>query len=86
MAKGYREIMDPDVLAEYAKPAWLAVQAGGGKFLARGSRVQALDAGVDERTVVVEVPSFEQALATHDGPAYQTTVAKCAGNGCYAES
>ena len=84
MAKGYwvscyREIKNPDALAEYAKLAGPAVQTGGGKFLARGGRVQAFDAGVNERTVVVEFPSFEQALATHDGPAYQAAVVKLEG-------
>ena len=59
----YREIKNPAALAEYAKPAGPAIRAGGGKFLARGGRVQAFDAGISERTVVVEFPSFEQALA-----------------------
>ena len=72
MAKGYwvgcyREIKDPAALAEYAKHAGPAILAGGGKFLARGGRVQAFDAGIGERTVVVEFPSFEQALATYEG-------------------
>lgn len=84
MAKGYwvscyREIKNPDALAEYAKLAGPAVQAGGGKFLARGGQVQAFEAGINERTVVVEFESFEQALATHDGPAYQAAVVKLEG-------
>ena len=84
MAKGYwvvcyQEIKDADALAEYAGPAGVAVQAGGGKFLARGGRVQPFDAGVNERTVVVEFPSFEQALATYEGPAYQAAAAKLEG-------
>ena len=37
------------------------------------------DAGVNERTVVVEFPSFEQALATYEGPAYQAAAAKLEG-------
>ena len=84
MAKGYwvscyREIKNPDALAEYAKSAGPAILAGGGKFLARGGRVQAFDAGRNERTVVVEFPSFEQALATHEGDAYQAAAAKLEG-------
>ncbi len=84
MAKGYwvscyREIKNPDALAAYAKLAGPAVQAGGGKFLARGGQVEAFEAGVKERTVVVEFPSFEQALATHDGPDYQAAVVKLSG-------
>lgn len=46
MAKGYwvscyRSITNPDALAAYAKLAGPAIEAGGGKFLARGGRVQA---------------------------------------------
>ena len=57
MAKGYWVscVRSNDALAEYAK-----YMAGGGKF--HGSRPY-------ERTVVVEF--FEQALATHEGDAYQ---------------
>ncbi len=84
MAKGYwvscyRAISNPDALAEYAKIAGPAIQEGGGKFLARGGRIAAFEAGVNERTVVVEFPSFEQALATHDGEAYQAALAKLKG-------
>ena len=84
MAKGYwvscyRSIGNPDTLAAYAKLAGPAIEAGGGRFLARGGRVQAYEAGVNERTVVVEFPSFEQAVATHDGEAYRAAAAKLKG-------
>ena len=84
MAKGYwvvcyREIRDPDALAGYAGPAGEAVRAGGGRFLARGGRMQTFEAGVDARTVIVEFPSFEQALATHEGAAYRAAAAMLAG-------
>ena len=84
MAKGYwvscyRAITNPDALGEYAKLAGPAIIEGGGTFLARGGRIEAFEAGVKERTVVVEFPSFEQALATHDGPAYQAALAKLKG-------
>ena len=84
MAKGYwvscyRSIGNPDALAAYAKLAGPAIEAGGGRFLARGGRVQAYEAGVNERTVVVEFPTFEQAVATHDGEAYRAAAAKLEG-------
>ena len=84
MAKGYwvscyRSVANPDALAAYAKLAGPAIEAGGGKFLARGGRVQAYEAGVAERTVVIEFPSFEQAVATHDGEAYRAAAAKLEG-------
>lgn len=84
MAKGYwvscyREIKEPDALAEYAKSAMPAILASGGTFLARGGRVEAFDDGIGERTVVVEFPSFEQALAAYRSAGYQAALAKLEG-------
>ena len=75
MAKGYwiscyRNIKNPDGLAAYAKLAAPAIAAGGGRFLVRGSPAKVHEQGVNQRTVVVEFPSLEAAIATHDGPAY----------------
>ena len=85
MAKGYwvscyRAIKDSNALAEYAKLAAPAIEAGGGKFLARGGRISAFEFGLAERTVLVEFPSYEQALATHDGEGYQAAL-KVLGDG-----
>ena len=79
MAKGYwvssyRAIKDAAALAEYAKLAGPAIENGGGKFLARGGRVEAFEAATKERTVIIEFPSFEQALATRNGDAYQAAL------------
>ena len=83
MAKGYwvsayRTISDPEKLAAYNKLAAAAVQAGGGRVLARGGRVVAHDAGVAERTVLIEFDSFEQAVAAHESEAYQEALAALA--------
>lgn len=76
MAKGYwiscyRAIHNPEKLAAYAKLAGPAIHAAGGKFLARSTAAHAFENGMVMRTVVVEFPSVSQALACHDGPAYQ---------------
>ncbi|MEV5611135.1 DUF1330 domain-containing protein [Streptomyces sp. NPDC052225] len=76
MAKGYwvsvyRTISDPEKLAAYNKLAREAVQAGGGRVLARDGRVVAYDAGIAERTILIEFDSFEQAVATRESPAYK---------------
>ncbi|MCX4721064.1 DUF1330 domain-containing protein [Streptomyces virginiae] len=76
MAKGYwvsayRTISDPEKLAAYDKLAGPAVEAGGGRLLARGGRAVAHDDGVAERVVLVEFDSFEQAVAAHASEAYQ---------------
>ena len=66
----YRAIHDPERLAAYAKLAGPAIQAAGGKFLARSNAAQAYELGQRLRTVVVEFPSVAAATACHDGPAY----------------
>ena len=67
----YRTISDPEKLAAYNKLAGPAVKAAGGRTLVRGSRVVAYDAGIAERTVLVEFDSFEQAVAAHESEAYR---------------
>lgn len=71
----YRQISDPAKLAAYAKLAGPSIEAGGGRFLARGTAARAYEAGQMERTVVIEFDSVEHAIATHDGPAYQAALA-----------
>ena len=67
----YRTIRDPAALAAYAKLAGPALQAAGGRFLARGTPAKVYEAGLNERTVVLEFDSVAQAVAAHDSPAYQ---------------
>jgi len=79
MAKGYwiafyRSVSNPAALAEYAKLATPAIQAGGGRFIARGTPYRRYEAGLDQRSVVIEFDSVQAALATYDGPAYQAAL------------
>ena len=67
----YRTISDPEKLAAYGKLAGPAVKAAGGRTLVRGGRVEAHDAGIAERTVLIEFDSFEQAVAAYESAAYQ---------------
>jgi uncharacterized protein (DUF1330 family) len=76
MAKGYwitfyRSVSNPAALAEYAKLAGPAIQAAGGRFVARGTAVQAFEAGIKERSVVIEFDSPAKAIAAYESPAYQ---------------
>ncbi|MDP9064766.1 MAG: DUF1330 domain-containing protein [Pseudomonadota bacterium] len=71
----YHSIGDAAKLAAYAKLGTAAIEAGGGRFLARSLAARAYEAGMAERTVVIEFPSTEMAVATHDGPAYQAALA-----------
>ena len=67
----YRAIHDPDALAAYAKLAGPALQAAGGKFLARGSPAKVYENGLAQRTVILQFDSVAQAVAAHDSPGYQ---------------
>ena len=67
----YREVRDADKLAAYAKLALPAITAGGGKFLARGAAAHAFEAGIKDRTVLIEFPDMQAALSTHDSAAYR---------------
>ena len=75
----YREIIDPNKLAAYAKLAGPAIEAGGGRFLARAVAAKAYEDGLLERIVVIEFDSVEQAIATHESPAYQAALAALEG-------
>jgi len=67
----YRAIHDADALAAYAKLAGPALQAAGGRFLARGMPAQTYEGGVAQRTVLIQFDSVAQAIAAHDSPGYQ---------------
>ncbi len=75
----YRSVSNPDALAAYAKLAGPAITAGGGRFLARGMPAQTYEAGLDQRTVLIEFDSVEHARTVHDSPAYQEALAALAG-------
>jgi uncharacterized protein (DUF1330 family) len=71
----YREVRDADKLAAYAKLAGPAIVAGGGRVLARGEPAKVYESGLKKRTVLIEFDSVDQAVATHDSPAYQAALA-----------
>jgi len=75
----YRQIIDADKLAAYAKLAGPAIEGGGGRFLARASAAKAYEDGRAERTVIIEFDSVEQAIAVHDSAAYKAALAALEG-------
>jgi uncharacterized protein (DUF1330 family) len=70
----YRTVKNPQALAEYAKLSGPAIQAAGGRILVRGTPAITYEAGVDQRTVVIEFDSVAAAIAAHDSPAYQAAM------------
>jgi uncharacterized protein (DUF1330 family) len=85
MAKGYwcvfyKSIKDPAALAEYAKLAGPAIQGKGGRFIVRGTPAKTYEAGINQRVVMIEFDSVQQAMAAHDSAEYQAAL-KALGNG-----
>ena len=78
----YRSISNADALAAYAKLAAPAMQAAGGKFLIRGMPVETYEAGMKQRTVVVEFESLAKALAAHETPGYQEALNALGKDAC----
>jgi uncharacterized protein (DUF1330 family) len=68
----YRSISDESALRAYGTLALPAVESFGGHFLTRStSQIQAHEAGLQLRTILVEFDSFDIALAAHESAAYQ---------------
>ena len=85
MAKGYwinlfRKVNDQAKVDAYRKLAGPVMEAAGAKFLVRGDPAVVHEAGVNLRAVVIEFPSVEAAIKTHDSPGYQAAL-KALGDG-----
>jgi uncharacterized protein (DUF1330 family) len=70
----YRSVSDTDKLAAYAKLAGPAITAAGGRFLARGEPAKVYEAGLMQRTVLIEFDSVAAAIAAHDSAGYKAAL------------
>ena len=70
----YRSVSNTDKLAAYATLAGPAITAAGGRFLARGEPAKVYEAGLMQRTVLIEFDSVAQAIAAHDSPGYKAAL------------
>jgi uncharacterized protein (DUF1330 family) len=70
----YLEIRDETKLTAYAELAGPALTGAGGTFLARGLPEAVYEAGRQQRSVLIEFPSVEAAVAAHDSEAYQAAL------------
>jgi len=70
----YRSIRNPEAVAAYAKLLGPAMQSAGGRLLVRGTPAKAYEAGLVQRTIVIEFDSVAQAIAAHDSSAYQAAL------------
>ena len=65
------EITDPALFEEYKKLSPATVALYGGRFLARGGRIETLEGNWSpKRVVILEFPSMAQAQAWADSPEY----------------
>jgi uncharacterized protein (DUF1330 family) len=69
------EVIDAEAYAQYAKLATTAIEAHGGKFLARGSRTIWLEGNERARNVIVEFPSVEDAERCYHSEDYGKALA-----------
>ena len=68
---GEVDVMDPAAYEDYRKQVGAVVTKYGGRFIARGGRVEALEGGWSpKRLVLLEFPSLEQALKWYRSPEY----------------
>ena len=84
MAKGYwiacyRSVSDETALANYTKLAGPAIESHGGRFLARGKAAKSYESGVDQRLVIIEFGSVEDAIAAYESPEYQLALRELKG-------
>lgn len=64
------DVTDAETYGKYAPLAKEAIEAHGGRFLARGGRYQQLEGNDRARNVVVEFPTLEDALACYNCDTY----------------
>ena len=79
MPKGYwvvtAEVSDPEGYKAYVAANAAAFRKYGGRFLARGGRVEVVEGESPPRVVVVEFPDFDAALACYRSPEYAAAMA-----------
>ena len=80
----YRSINNTSAWEAYAKMAVPAIEAAGGRFIARGMPVKVYEAGMQQRVVLIEFDNTARALAAHDTAEYQAAL-RLLGNGAERE-
>jgi len=74
MPKGYWigrvDVTDAEAYHRYLRANGPVFARYGGRFLVRGGRFEAKEGKARSRNVVIEFPSYEQALACYESPEY----------------
>ena len=79
MAKGYwivayRSVSNPAALKAYSEVAAPALNAAGGRVLARAMPAKTFEHGLQERIVVIEFGSVAAAVAAYESDAYKAAL------------
>jgi uncharacterized protein (DUF1330 family) len=69
------EVTDPDKNAKYREIATPIVEKYGGKYLARGGKMEVLEGQSLPRIAIVEFPSMERFKSFYNAPEYQAAKA-----------
>ncbi len=69
-------VSDPDQYKLYAEGAPAAFAKFSARILARGGRHSQLEGDGRPRNVVIEFPSYDEAIACYNSPEYQAAKAK----------
>jgi len=68
---GHITVNDPEAYKEYVERDTPILQALGGQFVVRGGQSETMEGETLMRHVVIEFPSYEQALKAYNDPDYQ---------------
>ena len=83
MAKGYWiarvDVHDPEAYRRYVAANGDVFRRFGAKFLVRGGTHEAVEGTSSERNVVLEFPSYADAVACYRSPEYQPVMAMRVG-------
>ena len=75
MPKGYIiahiTVTNPEAYKEYVEKDTPILNGLGGEFIVRGGTSDVVEGEMEERHVVIEFPSYEQALKAYHDPDYQ---------------
>ena len=83
MPKGYWiarvDVNDAEAYKNYVAKNGIAFAKFGGRFVIRGGKFEVLAGNARQRNVVIEFPSYEQAVACWHSPEYQAAKAEQKG-------
>jgi len=65
------EVTDPEGILPYSAAVESTFTPFGGRYVVRGGQAKALEGEATKRIVMIAFPSFEQAQAWYDSPAYR---------------